>query len=111
MYLNLLHAAEASICSDVIRVSNCVISRIKELITQGGKNIAPVPIEDVIKSKLPKVESNVMVIRDLQNFLSCLITLQVTTDPELLYNRSLIQYKDISKNEHFDYPTDNGSNE
>ena len=43
MYLNLLHAAEASICSDVIRVSNCVISRIKELIiTQGGKNIAPV---------------------------------------------------------------------
>ena len=85
MYLNLLHATEESICSDVIRVSNRVTSPIEELIiTQGGKNIAPVPIEDVIKSKLPKIHRNVMVIGDYQKFLSCLITLQVTTDPELL---------------------------
>ena len=69
-----------------------VTGRIKELIiTQGGKNIAPVPIEDVIKSKLPKIVSNVMVVGDGQKFLSCLITLQVTTDPKVqgqIYNRT-----------------------
>ena len=46
------------------------------IITAGGENIAPVPIEDHIKAELPLVAS-AMVIGDKRKFLSCLLTLQV----------------------------------
>ena len=46
------------------------------IITAGGENIAPVPIEDHIKAELPPVAS-AMVIGDKRKFLSCLLTLQV----------------------------------
>ena len=50
---------------------------LKELIiTSGGENVAPVPIEDAIKSEIPFV-SNAMLIGDQRNFLSCLLTLKV----------------------------------
>ena len=56
---------------------NLVITgRIKELIiTGGGENVAPVPIEDKIKEALPFV-SNVVVIGDKMKYLVALITLK-----------------------------------
>lgn len=59
-----------------------ITGRIKELIiTAGGENIPPVPIEDAIKEEVPLV-SNVMVIGDKRKFLSCLLTLKVVVDEE-----------------------------
>ena len=45
------------------------------IITSGGENIAPVPIEDRIKKEVPFL-SNVMV-GDHRNYLTCLVTLKV----------------------------------
>jgi len=47
------------------------------LITAGGENVAPVPIEDSVKEELPIV-SNCMLIGDKKKFLSLLITLKVS---------------------------------
>lgn len=56
----------------------CLSGRLKELIiTSGGENIAPVPIEHMIKKELPCV-SYAVVIGDYRKFLSVLITLKVT---------------------------------
>uniref|UniRef100_A0A6A7FXI9 long-chain-fatty-acid--CoA ligase n=1 Tax=Hirondellea gigas TaxID=1518452 RepID=A0A6A7FXI9_9CRUS len=50
--------------------------RAKEIIiTAGGENIAPIPIEDAIKRELPAM-SNVMVVGDKKKFLSVLMTLK-----------------------------------
>ena len=54
------------------------------IITQGGKNIAPVPIEEELKSKLSNIISQAVVVGDNQKYLSCLFTLQVTVDPTTL---------------------------
>ena len=46
------------------------------IITSGGENMAPVPIEDRIKKAVPFL-SNVVVIGDKRKFVSCLVTLSV----------------------------------
>ena len=57
-----------------------ITGRIKELIiTAGGENIAPVPLEKAIKAALPCV-SNAVVVGDRQRFLSVLLTLKTKPD-------------------------------
>ena len=56
------------------------IGRIKELIiTAGGENIAPVPIENAIKEKLPCF-SNAVVVGDKKKFLSVFLFFKVIVD-------------------------------
>ena len=56
--------------------------RLKELIiTSGGENIAPVPVEARMKNSLPGLLSNCMVVGDRRKFLSILLTLKVDLDP------------------------------
>ena len=58
-----------------------ITGRIKELIiTAGGENIAPVPVEETLKSLLPGI-SNVMMIGDKRKYNTCLITLRQEQDP------------------------------
>mmetsp|Transcript_81484 Transcript_81484/g.182200 ORF Transcript_81484/g.182200 Transcript_81484/m.182200 type:complete len:198 (-) Transcript_81484:212-805(-) len=53
-----------------------VTGRYKELIiTAGGENVAPVPIEDSIKKLCPAV-SNAMMVGDKRKFNTCLVTLK-----------------------------------
>ncbi|KAI3372629.1 hypothetical protein L3Q82_023098 [Scortum barcoo] len=57
-----------------------ITGRIKELIiTAGGENIPPVPIEDALKSEVPII-SNAMLIGDKLKFLSMLLTLKCVVD-------------------------------
>lgn len=59
-----------------------ILGRIKELIiTAGGENIAPIPIENAIKEILPCV-SNVVVIGDKRKFISCFLTFKVILDQD-----------------------------
>jgi len=61
-----------------------ITGRKKELIiTAGGENIAPVPIEDKIKYSCPII-SNIILIGDKKKFLSVLITLRVVIDEDTL---------------------------
>ncbi|XP_033749822.1 long-chain-fatty-acid--CoA ligase ACSBG2-like [Pecten maximus] len=59
-----------------------VTGRIKELIiTAGGENVAPIPIEGNVKEALPCV-SNCMLIGDQRKFLTMLISLKVEMNVE-----------------------------
>jgi len=56
--------------------------RIKDvIITSGGKNIAPYPIEEKIKAELNDFVSNCVVVGDKQKHLACLITVRAVHDP------------------------------
>jgi len=57
-----------------------ITGRIKELIiTAGGENIAPVPIEDNFKIECPAC-SNIMVVGENERFMGALITFKVDID-------------------------------
>ena len=59
-----------------------ITGRIKELlITAGGENVAPVPIENALKQALP-ILANAMVIGDRRKFLSVLLCLKTTVNAE-----------------------------
>lgn len=59
-----------------------ITGRIKELIiTAGGENIAPVPVEDVVKEELPII-ANCMLIGDKKKFLSMLLTLKTEVEAD-----------------------------
>ena len=64
---------------------NLIISgRIKELIvTAGGENVAPLPIEDAFKEKC-KICSNVIVIGDDKKYLSAFVTLKTDHEGKFL---------------------------
>jgi long-chain-fatty-acid--CoA ligase ACSBG len=71
---------------DVGKVDNfgflSITGRIKEiLITAGGENVAPVPLEDEIKAQLSTV-SNVVVIGDKRKFLSAFVTFKTNEDAD-----------------------------
>ena len=57
-----------------------ITGRIKELIiTAGGENVAPVPIEDNFKLACPAC-SNIMLVGENQRFMAALITFKVDID-------------------------------
>lgn len=59
-----------------------ITGRIKELIiTAGGENVAPVPIEDNFKLECPAC-SNIMMLGEQQRFMAALITFKVDVDPK-----------------------------
>ena len=66
-------------CNDKLMKHNLLFSPsiLPELIiTAGGENVAPVPIEDGVKKHTPLI-SNCMLIGDARKFLSMIITLRV----------------------------------
>ena len=52
------------------------------LITAGGENVAPVPIDDIVKEELPCI-SNAVLVGDARKFLSILLTLKVDINKEI----------------------------
>ncbi len=56
--------------------------RLKEIIiTSGGKNVAPVPIEEEIKKELEGLVTYAIAVGDNRKYLTCLLTLMVESDP------------------------------
>jgi len=77
-----------------------ITGRIKELIvTAGGENVAPVPVEDAIKAHCPAI-SNVMMIGDKRKYNTLLVTLRQVPDgaegfTEKLFGASLEVNPDV----------------
>jgi len=60
-----------------------ITGRLKELIiTAGGENVAPIPIEDRVKSELSDIVSNCMLVGDKKKYLVMLVTLKSKVNPD-----------------------------
>ena len=58
-----------------------ITGRLKELIvTSGGENVSPVQIENRLMELCPEI-SNVIVVGDKRNYLTCLVCLKTEVDP------------------------------
>ncbi|XP_043946698.1 long-chain-fatty-acid--CoA ligase ACSBG2-like [Protopterus annectens] len=107
-YLNMLDKTEESLDKDGWLHSGdlgkhdqngflYITGRIKELIiTAGGENIPPVPIEDAVKEQVPII-SNAMLIGDKRKFLSMILTLKSTInedtgEPEDILTPEAVEY-------------------
>ena len=81
-----------------------ISGRIKELIvTAGGENVAPLPIEDNIKKELPDAVSNVMVVGDGKKYLNCLVnrnTLQIVNKVSHLSHRKHTLFPKLPYKQH-----------
>jgi long-chain-fatty-acid--CoA ligase ACSBG len=70
---------------DLARVDNGflkITGRIKDIVvTAGGENISPVPIEERLKMAVPALVSNCIVVGDRRKYLISLAALRVDTDP------------------------------
>ena len=67
-----------------------LLRRIKELIvTAGGENVAPVPIENYLKNAIGDAVSNIVLIGDKRKFLSVLTTLKVKQDADKEFTNEL----------------------
>ena len=65
-----------------------ITGRLKELIvTAGGENVPPVPIEESIKRNCEDLLSNVIVVGDKRKFLSCFVTLKVSNSGYIFVTR------------------------
>ena len=74
-----------------------ITGRIKELIvTAGGENVPPIPIEEVMKDKC-KIISNIVLIGDQKKYLSALITIKSDLKG-VLTAEALAYLVDIAKN-------------
>lgn len=66
-----------------------ITGRIKELlITAGGENVAPVPIEDGVKTACPAL-SNCMMVGDQRKYNCMLVTLKTKPNPDGTFNNQL----------------------
>eukprot|EP00092_Neocalanus_flemingeri_P023238 GFUD01025198.1.p1 GENE.GFUD01025198.1~~GFUD01025198.1.p1 ORF type:complete len:664 (+),score=168.76 GFUD01025198.1:121-2112(+) len=73
---------------DLVRIDqegfHFIVGREKDLIiTAGGENIAPQPIHDMVKEKLPVI-SQVLLLGDKQKFVSTFLTLNVEVNSDTL---------------------------
>ena len=66
------------------------------MITAGGENIAPVPIEEAVREELSEIVSNVMLVGDHRKHLSVIMTLKTELDeacqPTQRLNPGVIQW-------------------
>ena len=60
------------------------------MITAGGENIAPVPIEEAVKEELGEIVSHVMLVGDHKKHLSVIITLKTELDEACLPTQRLL---------------------
>lgn len=68
-----------------------IVGRKKDLIiTAGGENVAPQPVHENVKTQLPGIISQVLLVGDRQKFVACFLTLGVEVNTETLEPTNLL---------------------